>query len=88
MKARRLTRGQRQLLELVAAGYTQAEVGRQVGISAASVDGTLGRARARFEARSTIELTAIALAQGEIDPARIRILRQQRAFNATAKVAA
>ncbi|HEV2746300.1 MAG TPA: helix-turn-helix transcriptional regulator [Allosphingosinicella sp.] len=76
----RLTRSQRQLLELVAAGYGLAEIAERLGIRRQSVDSGCARIRRRLGARNSIDMVGLALVDGLIDLATVRCLRRQRAF--------
>ncbi|HEX8400489.1 MAG TPA: LuxR C-terminal-related transcriptional regulator [Allosphingosinicella sp.] len=64
---RKLTRAQRQLVELAAAGYRQEEIAARLNIRRNAVESSFSRMRARLDARSTLHVVAIALTHGLID---------------------
>ncbi len=65
--AGRLTERQRQLVQLVRFGNTQADVAMITGLSESTVNNTLADARRRLECNTIAELVAEALLNGEID---------------------
>jgi DNA-binding CsgD family transcriptional regulator len=58
---------QTDVLTLAAAGCTERETGRRLGIATATVRGNLARARERLGARSTCQAVALAVALGMIE---------------------
>jgi DNA-binding CsgD family transcriptional regulator len=69
----RPTRGQLQVLELVAHGHSTAQAAGQLGISQSSVQDALRGVRGRLRARSDAHAVALAIAYGLLDPASIRL---------------
>ncbi|MDP9412690.1 MAG: helix-turn-helix transcriptional regulator [Pseudomonadota bacterium] len=80
-KSPKLTRSQRQVLELAAAGFTATEAGAELGIGRAAVEASLGRIRERLGARNSIEAVALAVAHGIISADAIRTHRHRRAMS-------
>lgn len=63
-----LRRRERQCLELCASGLTDAEVGRELSISVATVRRHIERARVRLGANTRIQAAARAISSGQIKP--------------------
>jgi DNA-binding NarL/FixJ family response regulator len=61
---RPLTDRQRQILKLVAAGYTAREIGRMLHITSKTVEFHKGRLMRQLELQSTVELARYALTHG------------------------
>jgi DNA-binding NarL/FixJ family response regulator len=61
---RSLTERQRQILRLVAAGYTAKEIGRMLHITSKTVEFHKGRMMRQLQLQSTVELARYALAHG------------------------
>ena len=59
-----LTERQRQILRLVAAGYTAKEIGRMLHITSKTVEFHKGRMMRQLQLQSTIELARYALTHG------------------------
>jgi DNA-binding NarL/FixJ family response regulator len=73
-----LTRGQMQILRLAAAGYSQREIGGQLGLAICSIEATFARIRIRLEARNGIEMIARAIHLGAIGLEDVIALQQAR----------
>ena len=54
------------LVELVAAGWTDAEIGAEIGVTARAVEGRLVRIRHRLGARNRAELVRLAIRDGAV----------------------
>jgi DNA-binding NarL/FixJ family response regulator len=61
---RALTERQRQILKLVAAGYTAREIGRMLHITSKTVEFHKGRLMRQLQLQSTVELARYALTHG------------------------
>lgn len=61
---RSLTERQRQILRLVAAGYTAKEIGRMLHITSKTVEFHKGRMMRQLQLQSTVELARYALTHG------------------------
>lgn len=62
--SRALTERQRQILKLVAAGYTAKEIGRMLHITSKTVEFHKGRLMRQLQLQSTVELARYALTNG------------------------
>lgn len=67
--ARRITMRERQVLALVAQGYSTAEIARALWITEDTVRTHIKRMKARLEARTRAQLVAIAFREGLWAPA-------------------
>ena len=65
---RSLTERQRQILRLVAAGYTAKEIGRMLHITSKTVEFHKGRMMRQLQLQSTVELARYALMHGLSNP--------------------
>lgn len=66
--SRSLTERQRQILRLVAAGYTAKEIGRMLHITSKTVEFHKGRMMRQLQLQSTVELARYALMHGLSNP--------------------
>lgn len=70
----RLTRGQSQVLESIAHGNSYAQAAGQLGIGRGSVELAMRNVRERLRARSDAHAVALAIAGGQLDAQRIRLV--------------
>lgn len=63
----RPTRGQLQILRLIAAGYVQREIAAMLQIGDSQVQASMTRLRERMLTRNTVETVALAFATGILD---------------------
>jgi DNA-binding CsgD family transcriptional regulator len=70
----RLSRSQLQVLESIAHGNSAAQAAGQLGISTGSVQAAMRVVRARLKARSDAHAVALAIANGQLDATRIRLV--------------
>ena len=68
VSTRSLTERQRQILRLVAAGYTAKEIGRMLHITSKTVEFHKGRMMRQLQLQSTVELARYALMHGLSNP--------------------
>lgn len=76
-----MTAADRQVLEYIAAGFTAGEIAARLALVPQSVAWRRRRLEARLQVKGELALVARGLANGLIDPARLRCLRRQRAFS-------
>jgi DNA-binding CsgD family transcriptional regulator len=76
--APRVTRSQKQVLQLAAAGYSLGEAAGLLGISRSSFESCMGRIRARLQCRTNMEAVARALAFAILDPREVLASQQER----------
>jgi DNA-binding CsgD family transcriptional regulator len=67
-RRRGLTARERQVLTLLARGYTGEEVARELGVSAETVRAHVRNAVTKLRARTRLHAVVLALQRGEITP--------------------
>lgn len=70
-RRRVFTRGQLEVIRLIACGHSQSEAADAIGITAGCISESLRRASARVGARSTAHLIALAVVSGQVSMAPI-----------------